>query len=443
MQNAAIEIFYLFFQGILCFQVVLFFVMYVLTRRKDILNYSLFLFFAAAYFFMNAPYTFFGIPEDDFWNSLLYKYFNIPLIIIENLFYLLFLKTFFEGISNDKKVEKQIQFALWLIPFTFAIFILLTTKEWDTQSIFYTVKMISVIPAIGVTYLILKKNLPFAKLVANGLLCTIIGTSLTVFMIILGNNGIHELFTDGYPLFFIRLGILGDMIFYFVAILKKWHYQEKQLVQEKLNFHLAEEQFRNKISSELHDDLGSSLSGISMHSYLAHTSLLNGQYEKAQQSTEFIQKSADELITNMGDLIWTINPENDEFEKIVLRMRNFAYDLLGAKNIDFEFVADEHVTKLKLPMETRKNLYLIFKEATNNLAKYSGAAKAFFLLKEESNILIMQIRDNGKGFNILQSGSGNGLKNIQKRAAEINADCIINPVPGNGTSIEIKFNHLH
>jgi hypothetical protein len=104
----------------------------------------------------------------------------------------------------------------------------------NKQSIFYTVKMISVIPAAVVAYIILKRKIPFASLVANGLMCTIAGTSITVFMIVLGNNGVHNLFTVGYPLFFIRLGILGDMIFYLAAILKKWHLQEKQFALEKM-----------------------------------------------------------------------------------------------------------------------------------------------------------------------------------------------------------------
>jgi len=148
------------------------------------------------------------------------------------------------------------------------------------------------------------------------LLCTIAGTCITVFMIVLRNNGVHHLFTDGYPLFFIRLGILGDMIFYLAAILKKWHFQEKQLTVEKLESQLAVEKMRNKISSELHDDFGSTLSGINMYTYLASDLLQSGKYEQVKQSVDIIQKSADEMSHYLSDLVWAISPEQDSLQKL-------------------------------------------------------------------------------------------------------------------------------
>ena len=93
---------------------------------------------------------------------------------------------------------------------------------------------------------------------------------------------------------------------------------------------------------------------------------------------ESIGESSRKMLDAMADIVWTINPENDNFEKIILRMRSFAYELLGAKKIDFEFNADDTVAKMKLPMDVRKNLYLIFKEATNNMVKYADADRAFF-----------------------------------------------------------------
>ena len=102
MQNQFIEVFYLFFQGILVFQIITFGFIYVMTKRRDTLFYALFLFFAAVYFFVNAPYTFFGISEDVVWNSAWYDFINTPLVILENLCYILFLKSFYQDISADQ-----------------------------------------------------------------------------------------------------------------------------------------------------------------------------------------------------------------------------------------------------------------------------------------------------------------------------------------------------
>ena len=120
-------------------------------------------------------------------------------------------------------------------------------------------------------------------------------------------------------------------------------------------------------------------------------------------------------------------------------MRSFAYELLGAKNIEFEFSADESISKLKLPMNIRKNLYLIFKEAANNMAKYSEASRAEFSFNYSKNKLLLLIRDNGKGFDTSLQTQGNGLKNMLNRAKEIGATLTIESESGSGTRIELMM----
>jgi two-component system sensor histidine kinase UhpB len=191
---------------------------------------------------------------------------------------------------------------------------------------------------------------------------------------------------------------------------------------------------RNKIASDLHDDVGSTLSSISIFSEIAKE-----QSKEVIPLLDTIGESSRKMLDAMADIVWTINPENDQFEKIILRMRSFAYELLGAKGIDFEFVVDEDVNALKLPMDVRKNLYLIFKEATNNMVKYAGASKAMFAIKGEKDYLSMMIRDNGNGFDINKSTEGNGIRNMKKRAVEIGARFIIDSAPGSGTTIQLNI----
>ena len=199
--------------------------------------------------------------------------------------------------------------------------------------------------------------------------------------------------------------------------------------RQKLNL----QTLRNKIASDLHDDVGSTLSSISIFSQMAQQ-----QSKEVNPLLETIGESSRKMLDAMADIVWTINPENDQFEKIILRMRSFAYELLGAKKIDFEFVADDYVTKINVPMEVRKNLYLIFKEATNNMVKYAAANRASFSVKGEKNNLIMLIKDNGKGFDTSQASEGNGLKNMKKRAGEIGGQLVIESGPGKGTEIQLR-----
>ena len=90
-------------------------------------------------------------------------------------------------------------------------------------------------------------------------------------------------------------------------------------------------------------------------------------------------------------------------------------------------------------MDVRKNLYLIFKEATNNMVKYSEATEAEFSIRNDQDKVVMMIKDNGKGFDQNQPSEGNGIKSMRKRAAEMGADFILKSLPGQGTLIELKI----
>lgn len=191
---------------------------------------------------------------------------------------------------------------------------------------------------------------------------------------------------------------------------------------------------RNKIASDLHDDVGSTLSSISIFAEMAQK-----QSNEVIPALTTIGESARKMLDAMADIVWTINPENDQFEKILMRMRGFAYELLGARKIDFVFKADGDVGKLRIPMEVRRNLYLIFKEATNNMVKYAEASKVSYSIKNEHSNLVMLIRDNGKGFDVSQPTEGNGLKNMRKRAKEMGAALSIDSFPGQGTTVQLKI----
>lgn len=202
----------------------------------------------------------------------------------------------------------------------------------------------------------------------------------------------------------------------------------------KTKHRLRIQTLRNKIASDLHDEVGSTLSSISIFSEAARQ-----QLKEPMPVLETIGESSRKTLDAISDIVWAINPENDDFEKIILRMKNFAYNLLGAKNIDFEFIVDEEAAKMQLPMETRKNLYLVFKEATNNLVKHSGADKVLFAITKQKPGIVMVIKDNGKGFSVGDTLQGNGLLNMRKRSEASDGKLTIDSNPGAGTSIELTI----
>jgi signal transduction histidine kinase len=191
---------------------------------------------------------------------------------------------------------------------------------------------------------------------------------------------------------------------------------------------------RNKIASDLHDDIGSTLNSISVYSEVAKQ-----KSPSVVQELEQIGEASRKIIDAMSDIVWMISSKNDSFENIILRMRSLGYNLLKAKNIEHTFRVDEDMGSMKLSMEERRNFFLIFKEAVNNLVKYSDATRASINLSHEKELIKLSVRDNGKGFDVKQFSTGNGLFNMRSRAQEMNAELKIESEPGKGTTIELTL----
>ena len=191
---------------------------------------------------------------------------------------------------------------------------------------------------------------------------------------------------------------------------------------------------RNNIASDLHDDIGSTLNSISIYSEVAKQ-----QAGQEIPALEMIGANSRKIIESMSDIVWTINPENDSFEKIIIRMRSFAYQLLKAKKVEYTFDVDEKLNSIALPMQVRKNFYLVFKEAITNVVKYSEASLVSILLYEKNKIIMLRIRDNGKGIPVNAQTLGNGLMNMTRRAKEISAELNIISANGGGTEIELML----
>ncbi|HSJ67748.1 MAG TPA: two-component regulator propeller domain-containing protein, partial [Anditalea sp.] len=188
----------------------------------------------------------------------------------------------------------------------------------------------------------------------------------------------------------------------------------------RINRILAVMNVRNRVARDLHDDMGSTLSTINILSAMAKTKL-NVDPVKTSEYISKISDNSQRMMEAMDDIVWSIKPQNDSMDKIIARMREFATNALEAKDIEFSFEIDEEVYKIKLPMDSRRDLFLIFKEAVNNLAKYSNTNKAVIQFTMKNGKLLMNVRDYGLGFDLGHADTGNGLSNMQKRAQNMKA----------------------
>ena len=204
---------------------------------------------------------------------------------------------------------------------------------------------------------------------------------------------------------------------------------------------------RNRISSDLHDDIGSTLSSISIMSTILQKKNKGGS-EDTERLLFQISDLTDRMMESISDIVWTVNTKNDKFDNIIIRMRTFAIEMLEPKACQVHFNVTEELAKLTLNMDQRKNLYLLFKEAINNAAKYSGCKNVWVDISRPANRKIMlRIKDDGIGFvpreNPRKEGvgslGGNGIQNMHRRALELKGSLKINSAPGKGTEIILEF----
>jgi len=200
------------------------------------------------------------------------------------------------------------------------------------------------------------------------------------------------------------------------------------------------ERFRESLARDLHDEMGSTLSSIRFFSEFASQQI--GQDKPLVTPVlQRISESASTLSEFMQDVIWAMKTKNDQLEDLAARMTEFGLYLLEARNVDFTTHVSEDFSGTQLQPEVRRNIYLIFKEAVNNAAKYSQATEVELQFTLKKGLLLMVISDNGVGFepdNLPAGGSRHGLQNMRLRAADIGGKLEIHSGIGKGTRIELR-----
>ena len=200
---------------------------------------------------------------------------------------------------------------------------------------------------------------------------------------------------------------------------------------------------RTRIATDLHDDIGANLTKIAILSEVAQQQLghkfgANGSNGKDNLLGSVAEISR-ESVSAMGDIVWAINPKKDSLIGLTRRMRQYSEEILEQRDISLEFDAPTPAPDLKLDANIRRNIYLIFKESVNNIVRHSNAAvvKIDFALVDKE--LILQIGDDGIGFDAAREYDGNGLLSIKKRAEDCGGRLEIDSIEGAGTKIVLRL----
>ncbi len=206
----------------------------------------------------------------------------------------------------------------------------------------------------------------------------------------------------------------------------------------RLNKLLEIERTRTRIASDLHDDIGTNLSKISLLSEIVNMQLAN-QNTESNRLLNSIAEISRESVGSMSDIVWAINPKRDSVLELVRRMRLHVEESFLEKGVRVRFNAPKEGTSIKLSMDVRRELYLIFKEAVSNAARHSDCKNVEVDFQLERSVIFLQIADDGNGFDALQKSDGNGLENMRSRAAKNGGNFEIESAAGRGTTLKIRF----
>lgn len=209
------------------------------------------------------------------------------------------------------------------------------------------------------------------------------------------------------------------------------------LYRYRINQLIELQKVRNRIATDLHDDLGSTLTNISILSELSRKNM-----QDQEQTKNFLNRISEEVYFSnqaLDDIVWSINTSNDTLEQTVARMRRYAAEVFDGANIAYALQLDEQFEQYKLNMDQRRDCFLLFKEAINNIYKHAQAKHVSIKVWVEKNKLYMEIKDDGKGFDTTMVTNRNGIKNMNSRIKKWKGSINIKSGKDKGTCTELKF----
>lgn len=388
-------------------------------------------------------------------NTYDFSYWN-PDEVLQMIAFMLYIRFAAEAWDLHPKKDKQAIRFTRMAPIIVLSYLAINTVFANTSSItLYVIAKIVIrvylllIGFLMVLIVIQKRQCAFYRYLAAGAISMIICGFVSSVFNLTARPGEYIL----NPLSWLMFGFFLDVVFFSAAIgyrirqeheeretslktimQKEAELQQKELEKVKAIYETREEE-RLRIARDLHDDMGSTLSSISIYTRVV-ISYISNDHQKAEEFLEKIESNTRLLMEHTNDLIWSLQTNYGETESIFKRMQKAAIELLSSANINPHIHLEERDLPL-LNISAQKNCWLLFKESINNVCKYSKAANCHIKMIATPDLFEIFIRDDGIGFNAPRSG--NGLKNMMARAQALDGECVIESSVGNGTMVKASF----
>lgn len=435
---ATSSIFIYFFESVTVFMGLYFMIQYSILRKKEYLNYALYLLLLGLYYICAIPELFNPVPEEHSSKAIL-ELFKRPVQFSISFFYTLFIIYYLNLAKQSKPLYRIFKFFLiWYVLLATACFVgNASGVNYDT--VYYIVSLIMFPIQMYMVTALFKYKVPYAKYIIWGSINVLIGSLVTMFFGISQAKNPAGPITNAISYIPVMISIVADIFLFTLALQRKIADNERSLINAAIARQQAVATERERIIADLHDDVGGGLSSIRMMSDLMVLKEGSNPQTEGPDFAAKISATAKDIAQRMNTIIWSLNTENDSLHNFGEYVRQYGVSFFENSGIRFNYNAPSDLPeKTQLSGGQRKNLFLITKESFHNILKHSGATEADISISLLQNKLRIVIKDNGKGLENNNS-FGNGLKNMKKRMDEIQGDFDIHTHNGTVTTVSVQL----
>lgn len=439
-----IQILGMVMSGVVLMMILFMLTNFVISPRPEFLYnalYSLCMFFLM---FFNS----FLARKTSLFANFYYSYFDFFLLVTGVIFYISFTRKFINTKQNYTLLDKILRYGEYFVLFLLGIYTYFNFFTGTYLPQFYLENIMKfLILAIGVAfiYFAAKQKDRLLNYLAAGNAMLVIFSAISLGILIL-NVRHNSVFSNSLSYYY--TGIVLELVFFLLGLTYKNRNEliqgikeqenlkreaEKKEFESRLAVINAQQEERNRISADMHDDLGAGMTTIRLYSELAKSKLSDNPIPEIEK----ISSSANELLNKMNAIIWSMSSSNDSLGNMIAYIRSYALEYFEDSGVNCRINIPENLPNIEVIGGIRRNVFLVVKEALNNILKHSKATEVEITLERNGDELSLYIQDNGIGINLNSLRQfGNGLKNMKKRMDDVNIEFSIEN--RNGTLVTLR-----
>jgi len=439
-----LQIYGFILSGVLLMMIIFMFTNFIISKKLEFLYNAAYSACMFSLIFLNS----FLVRTTTQFTTFYYSYFDFFLLVMGTIFYITFTRKFLNTKSNYQQLDKVLKYGERFIFLLLGIYTFLNffTHSYKPQYLLENI-MKSLILGIGIAfiYLAAKQRNRLLNYIAAGNAVLVFFSAISLGLIWFAVKP-SEIFYSS--IFYYNTGIVCELAFFLLGLTYKNRSElirgikeqeamkmeaEKKEFETQIAVIKAQQEERNRISADMHDDLGAGMTTISLYSELAKNKLINNPIPEIDK----ISSSANELLNKMNAIIWSMSSSNDSLSNMIAYIRSYAIEYFENTGIKCQISLPEKLPNIEVIGEIRRNVFLVVKEALNNILKHAKATEVQITLVRNGNELLLSIQDNGIGieFETIRQ-FGNGLKNMKKRMTDV--DIEFNIENNKGTLVTLR-----